>query len=85
LILLEKLLKPRVKSIAQLMPGRWRLPLIAWRAVSFKYFFTVFRDKPVARATDRILRPSTNIQRRIFDTLSINITCSFLRAIRRGC
>ena len=32
-ILLEKLLEPRVKSIAQLMPGRWRLPLIA-RCVS---------------------------------------------------
>ena len=33
LILLEELLKPRVKSIAKLMTSRWRLPLIAWRVV----------------------------------------------------
>ncbi|WP_217434187.1 hypothetical protein, partial [Leisingera sp. ANG59] len=43
------------------------------------YFLIVFRDNPVARATDRMLRPSTNTHRRIFDTLSISNTCSFLR------
>ena len=48
-------------------------------------FLIVFRDNPVARATDRMLRPSTSTHRRIFDTLSINNTCSFLCTILRGC
>ena len=34
LILLEELMKPRVKSIAKLMTSRWRLPLIRLRLPS---------------------------------------------------
>src|SRR5690554_2934816 len=39
LILLKKLLKSRVKSIAQLMPNRRRLSLVAWRTVVLQIFF----------------------------------------------
>lgn len=39
----------------------------------------MFRDNPATLATEPILRPSTHTYRRIFDTLSINHTCSFLR------
>ena len=37
----------------------------------------VLRDNPVSRLTDRMLRPSRKIKRRIFAALSINITCPF--------
>ena len=50
-----------------------------WFNLGLGDFLIVLRDNPVVRATDRMLRPSTRTQRRIFDTLSINNTCSFLR------
>ncbi|MGB0507193.1 MAG: hypothetical protein ACPGGK_13435 [Pikeienuella sp.] len=84
-VLVEQFLKPKIKSVAQLVPNQWHLALVARQAVSFRYFLFVFRANHVDRETDRMQRPSANTHRQIFDTLSININCSFLRTVLRGC